>query len=85
MISASNSLNLNYKVRVMKEAPGPLVSERIFLLIIIYIYYIIYIYKTYIYYIYVNKMSHHSFIDLSFGLSPVRHLAIAWSNADFEH
>ena len=27
MIGAPNSLNLNCKVRVMKEAPGPLVSE----------------------------------------------------------
>ena len=30
MVGAPNSLNLNYKVRVMKEAPGPLVSEDIF-------------------------------------------------------
>ena len=29
MIGAPNSLNLNCKVRVMKEAPGPLVSEEI--------------------------------------------------------
>ena len=29
MIGAPNSLNLNYKVRVMKEAPGPSVSEEI--------------------------------------------------------
>ena len=29
MISAPNSLNLNCKVCVMKEAPGPLVSEEI--------------------------------------------------------
>ena len=29
MIGAPNSLNLNCKVRVMKEAPGPLVSEQI--------------------------------------------------------
>ena len=29
MVGAPNSLNLNYKVRVMKEAPGPLVSEEI--------------------------------------------------------
>ena len=29
MIGASNSLNLNCKVRVMKEAPGPSVSEEI--------------------------------------------------------
>ena len=27
MIGAPNSLNLNCKVRVMKEAPGPSVSE----------------------------------------------------------
>ena len=30
MIGAPNSLNLNCKVRVMKEAPGPLVSADIF-------------------------------------------------------
>ena len=29
MIGAPNSLNLNCKVRVMKEAPGPSVSEEI--------------------------------------------------------
>ena len=29
MIGAPNSLNLNCKVRAMKEAPGPLVSEEI--------------------------------------------------------
>ena len=29
MIGARNSLNLNCKVRVMKEAPGPSVSEEI--------------------------------------------------------
>ena len=29
MIGAPNYLNLNCKVRVMKEAPGPLVSEEI--------------------------------------------------------
>ena len=29
MIGAPNSLNLNFKVRVMKEAPGPSVSEEI--------------------------------------------------------
>ena len=29
MISAPNSLNLNCKVRVMKKAPGPSVSEEI--------------------------------------------------------
>ena len=29
MIGAPNSLNLNCKVRVMKEAPGPSVSEDI--------------------------------------------------------
>ena len=29
MIGALNSLNLNCKVRVMKEEPGPLVSEEI--------------------------------------------------------
>ena len=29
MIGALNSLNLNCKVRVMKEAPGPSVSEEI--------------------------------------------------------
>ena len=29
MIGAQNSLNLNWKVRVMKEAPGPSVSEEI--------------------------------------------------------
>ena len=29
MIGAPNSLNLNYKVRVMKEEPGPSVSEEI--------------------------------------------------------
>ena len=29
MIGAPNSLNLNFKVRVMKEAPGPTVSEEI--------------------------------------------------------
>ena len=29
MVGAPNSLNLNYKVRDMKEAPGPLVSEEI--------------------------------------------------------
>ena len=29
MIGALNSLNLNCKVRVMKEAPGPAVSEEI--------------------------------------------------------
>ena len=29
MIDAPNSLNLNCKVRVMKEAPGPSVSEEI--------------------------------------------------------
>ena len=29
MIGAPNSLNLNCKVRVMKEAPGPWVSEEI--------------------------------------------------------
>ena len=29
MMSAQNSLNLNCKVRVMKEAPGPSVSEEI--------------------------------------------------------
>ena len=29
MISALNSLNLNCKVRVMKEVPGPSVSEEI--------------------------------------------------------
>ena len=29
MIGAPNSLNLNCKVRVMKEATGPLVSEEI--------------------------------------------------------
>ena len=29
MIGAPNSLNLNCKVHVMKEAPGPLVSEEI--------------------------------------------------------
>ena len=29
MIGAPNSLNLNCKVRVMKEVPGPLVSEEI--------------------------------------------------------
>ena len=29
MIVAPNSLNLNCKVRVIKEAPGPLVSEGI--------------------------------------------------------
>ena len=29
MIGAPNSLNLNRKVRVMKEAPGPSVSEEI--------------------------------------------------------
>ena len=30
MIRAPNSLNLNFKVRVKKEAPGPSVSEDIF-------------------------------------------------------
>ena len=29
MIGAPNSMNLNCKVRVMKEAPGPSVSEEI--------------------------------------------------------
>ena len=29
MIGAPNSLNLNCKVRLMKEAPGPSVSEEI--------------------------------------------------------
>ena len=29
MIGAPNSLNLNCKVRVMKKAPGPSVSEEI--------------------------------------------------------
>ena len=29
MMGAPNSLNLNYKVRAMKEASGPLVSEEI--------------------------------------------------------
>ena len=29
MIGAPNSLNLNCKVRVMKEAPSPLVSEEL--------------------------------------------------------
>ena len=29
MIGAPNSLNLNCKVRVMKDAPGPSVSEEI--------------------------------------------------------
>ena len=29
MIGAPNSLNLNCKVRAMKEAPGPSVSEEI--------------------------------------------------------
>ena len=29
MIGAPNSLNLNCKVRVLKEAPGPSVSEEI--------------------------------------------------------
>ena len=29
MIGAPNSLNLNCKLRAMKEAPGPLVSEEI--------------------------------------------------------
>ena len=29
MVGAPNSLNLNCKVRVMKEAPGPAVSEEI--------------------------------------------------------
>ena len=29
MIGAPNSLNLNCKVRVMKEAPGPSISEEI--------------------------------------------------------
>ena len=29
MIGAPNSLNLNCKVRVMKEAPGPSVSEEV--------------------------------------------------------
>ena len=30
MIGAPNSLNLNCKVRVIREAPGPSVSEDIF-------------------------------------------------------
>ena len=29
MIGAPNSMNLNCKVRIMKEAPGPSVSEEI--------------------------------------------------------
>ena len=40
MIGAPNSLNLNCKVRVMKEAPSPLVSEEIAdIFIIIFIIY----------------------------------------------
>ena len=37
MMGASNSLNLHYKVRVMKEAPGPSVSEMIYLMYLKYL------------------------------------------------
>ena len=54
MIGAPNSLNLNWKVHAMKEAPGPSVSEEIadvFTNYNIDIYIYIYIYGTYM----VNK------------------------------